>query len=135
MDDSKIILTEEEIIKYSEEAKFFYFNCIESAQYVFRNIADKVYFKTLFEASTEEDSDYEKLKILKDDEIYESILNNISENFKDIKMNFDLDAFFLNTIPNNLNNNIKYYYASDDFACLLFICMKEFMNYKKNLEL
>lgn len=134
MDDPKIILTEEELIKYSEEAKFFYFNFIESAQYVFRNIADKVYFKTLFEASTEEDSDYEKLKILKDDETYESILNNISENFKDIKMNFDLYSFFLGTMYNKSKDNIKYYYSSDDFACLLFICMKEFMNYKKSFR-
>lgn len=135
MDDPKIILTEEEIIKYSEEAKLLYFDGIESAQYVFRNIADKVYFKTLFDASTEEDSDYEKLKILKDNETYESILNDISENFKDIKMNFDLASFFLNTIPNDLNNNIKYYYASDNFACLLFICIKEFMNYKKSFRI
>ena len=134
MDNPKIILTEEEIIKYSEEAKLLYFSFIESAQYVFKNIVDKVYFKTLFEVSTDKDSDYEKLKKLKDNETYESILNDIAENFKDIKMNFDLDNFFLNAIPDESKNNIKYYYSSDDFACLLFVSMKEFMNNKKVLE-
>lgn len=134
MDNPKIILTEEEIIKYSEEAKLLYFSFIESAQYVFKNIVDKVYFKTLFEVSTEKDSDYEKLKKLKDNETYESILNDIAENFKDIKMNFDLDNFFLEAIPNESKNNIKYYYSSDDFACLLFVSMKEFMNNKKSFR-
>ena len=134
MDNPKIILTEEEIIKYAEEAKLLYFSFIESAQYVFKNIVDKVYFKTLFEVSTEKDSDYEKLKKLKDNETYESILNDIAENFKDIKMNFDLDNFFLNAMPNESKNNIKYYYSSNDFACLLFISMKEFMNNKKSFR-
>ena len=135
MDNPKIILSEEEIIKYSEEAKLLYFSFIESAQYVFKNIVDKVYFKTLFEASTEKDSDYEKLKKLKDNETYESILNDIAENFKDIKMNFDLDNFFLNAIPNESKDNIKYYYSSNDFACLLFISMKEFMNNRKSFRI
>ena len=134
MDNPKIILTEEEIIKYSKEAKLLYFSFIESAQYVFKNIVDKVYFKTLFEVSTEKDSDYEKLKKLKANETYESILNDIAENFKDIKMNFDLDNFFLNAIPNESKNNIKYYYSSDDFPCLLFVSMKEFMNNKKSFR-
>lgn len=127
MDNPKIILPEDKIIDYSEKAKFLYFSFIESAQFVFRNIADKVYFKTLFESSTEENSDYESLKILKDNETYESILDNISENFKDIKMNFDLDSFFLGSNTNKSKNNIRYYYSSDGFACLLFICMKEFI--------
>ena len=135
MDNPKIILSEEEIIKYSEEAKLLYFSFIESAPYVFKNIVDKVYFKTLFEASTEKNSDYKKLNKLKDNETYESILNDIAENFKDIKMNFDLDNFFLNAIPNESKNNIKYYYSSDDFACLLFVSMKEFMNNKKSFRI
>ena len=88
----------------------------------------------LTEVSTEKDSDYEKLKKLKDNETYESILNDIAENFKDIKMNFDLDNFFLNAMPNESKNNIKYYYSSNDFACLLFISMKEFMNNKKSFR-
>ena len=71
---------------------------------------------------------------LKDNETYESILNDIAENFKDIKMNFDLDNFFLNAMPNESKNNIKYYYSSNDFACLLFISMKEFMNNKKSFR-
>ena len=49
-------------------------------------------------------------------------------------MNFDLDNFFLNAIPNESKNNIKYYYSSDDFACLLFVSMKEFMNNKKSFR-
>ena len=134
MDNPKIILSEKEIIKYSEEAKLLYFSFIESAQYVFKNIAEKVYFKILFEASTEKDSDYKKLKKFKNNETYESILNDIAENFNDIKMNFDLDNFFLNAIPNESKNNIKYYYSSDDFACLLFVSMKEFINNKKSFR-
>lgn len=131
MDNPKIILTEDEFIDYAEGTKLLYFSFIDSAQFVFRNIAEKIYFKTLFESSTEEDSDYESLKILKDNETYESILDNISENFKNIKMNFDLDSFFLGSNTNKSKDNIRYYYSSNDFACLLFICMKEFMNYKK----
>ena len=49
-------------------------------------------------------------------------------------MNFDLDNFFLNAMPNESKNNIKYYYSSNDFACLLFISMKEFMNNKKSFR-
>lgn len=135
MDSPKIILTEEELIKYSEEAKFLYYDFIESSQYVFRNIADKIYFKTLFESSNKKDSDYEKLKYLKDNETYESILNEIAENFKDVKMNFDLNTFFLDALPNNSKNNINYYYSSNDFTCLLFICMKEFVNNKKSFRI
>ena len=103
MDNPKIILTEDEFIDYAEGTKLLYFSFIDSAQFVFRNIAEKIYFKTLFESSTEEDLDYESLKILKDNETYESILDNISENFKDIKMNFDLDSFFLGSNPIFLN--------------------------------
>ena len=72
---------------------------------------------------------------MKDNETYESILNNISENFKDIKMNFDLDSFFLGSNTNKSKDNIRYYYSSNDFTCLLFICMKEFMNYKNSFRI
>ena len=135
MDNPKIILTEDEFIDYAEGTKLLYFSFIDSTQFVFRNIAEKIYFKTLFESSTEEDSDYESLKILKDNETYESILDNISENFKDIKMNFDLDSFFLCSNNNKSKDNIRYYYSSNDFTCLLFICMKEFMNYKNSFRI
>jgi hypothetical protein len=131
----KLILTEEEIMEYSEEVKAIYYEFIESAQYVFRNIADKVYFKTLFENSTEQDSDFEKLKLLKGNETYESILNDISENFKDIKMNFDIDNFFSNNIPDEVKGNVKYYYSSNDFACILYITLREFLNNKKSFRL
>ena len=135
MDNPKIILTEDEFIDYAEGTKLLYFSFIDSAQFVFRNIAEKIYFKTLFESSTEEDLDYESLKILKDNETYESILDNISENFKDIKMNFDLNSFFLGSNNNKSKDNIRYYYSSNDFTCLLFICMKEFMNYKNSFRI
>ena len=45
-------------------------------------------------------------------------------------MNFDLDSFFLGSNTNKSKDSIRYYYSSNDFTCLLFICMKEFMNYK-----
>ena len=72
---------------------------------------------------------------MKDNETYESILDNISENFKDIKMNFDLDSFFLGSNTNKSKDNIRCYYSSNDFTCLLFICMKEFMNYKNSFRI
>lgn len=50
-------------------------------------------------------------------------------------MNFDLDSFFLGSNTNKSKDNIKYYYSSNDFACLLFICMKEFMNYKNSFSI
>lgn len=77
-------------MKFSEKVKSIYYEFIESTQYVFRNIADKVYFKTLFLNSTEKDSNFQKLKLLKENETYDSILNDISENFKDIKMNYSI---------------------------------------------
>ena len=55
MDNPKIILTEDEFIDYAEGTKLLYFSFIDSAQFVFRNIAEKIYFKTLFDSSTEED--------------------------------------------------------------------------------
>lgn len=131
MDNPQLILTDDELRNFGDEAKLLYFDFIESAQYVFKSIVDKVYFKTLFESSTEQDSDYEKLKKLKDNETYESVLNDISENFKDIKMNFDLNNFFLNNIPKKAQDNIKYFYSSNDFACLLYISLKELINNKK----
>lgn len=135
MDSPKIILTEEELIKYTEEVKFLYFDFIESTQYVFRKIADKVYFKTLFESSNKKHSDYEKLKYLKENETYETILNDLAEKFKDVKMNFDLNTFFLDSLTNNLRDNIKYYYTSNDFTCILFVCMKDFINYKRSFRI
>lgn len=134
MDNPQLILTDDELRNFGDEAKLLYFDFIESAQYVFKSIVDKVYFKTLFESSTEQDSDYEKLKKLKDNETYESVLNDISENFKDIKMNFDLNNFFLNNIPKKAQDNIKYFYSSNDFACLLYISLKELINNKKSFR-
>lgn len=135
INNPKLILTEEEIMEFSEKVKSIYYEFIESAQYVFRNIADKVYFKTLFENSTEKDSDFEKIKLLKEKETYDVILNDISENFKDIKMNFDINNFFSNNIPDEVKNNINYYYSSNDFACILYITLREFMNNKKSFRL
>ena len=51
------------------------------------------------------------------------------------KMNFDLDSFFLGSTTNKSKDNIRYYYSSNDFTCLLFICMKEFMNYKNSFRI
>ena len=50
-------------------------------------------------------------------------------------MNFDLDSFFLGSNNNKSKDNIRYYYSSNDFTCLLFICMKEFMNYKNSFRI
>ena len=44
MDNPKIILTEDEFIDYAEGTKLLYFSFIDSAQFVFRNIAEKIYF-------------------------------------------------------------------------------------------
>lgn len=41
MDNQKIILTEDEFIDYAEGTKLLYFSFIDSAQFVFRNIAKK----------------------------------------------------------------------------------------------
>ena len=99
MDNPKIILTEDEFIDYAEGTKLLYFSFIDSTQFVFRNIAEKIYFKTLFESSTEEDSDYESLKILKD--------NGIEVSADDVELAIENVGVFSDNNQQGVNEEIS----------------------------
>ncbi len=131
----ELILTEAEMVECSEYVKILYYESIVDAQFTFRNIVDNTLFKTIYENSTPEDSDYEKLKLLKEDESYKSVLNNLSNIFKEIKVNYDINNFFSGNIPDDAKGNIEQYFTSGDLNCILYITLKQFVENIKNFRI
>ena len=128
-----LIMTEEELNIYAEIVRIKSAFLFDDTQFVFRMLVDGDYFKRQFETALKADSDYFKLKKLKDCSDYLTALNDMSPHFKDIKINYDIENFFLNNVPENCD--VSHYYISDDLICIFYVTLREMLKIRKNFKI
>lgn len=128
-----LIVTEEELNAYVNIVMINYAPFFEDFQCVYRFIVDGKFFKAMYATAKKTDKDYFILQKNKDSEDYITALNHMSSHFKDVKINHDIENFFLGNVPEN--TNVECYYVSDDFNYIFYMSLRELTKIRKKFKI